>query len=240
MSGGGDDLSFTPSVDISSPARPTGRQTGPRSSASGSTTEASWSPPQRLVDFLTAGAPPIYVGFGSMIGRRPEDFTRIVLDAVRLSGRRAIVALGWGGLRADTAASENILLVDRAPHSWLFRHVDLAVHHGGAGTTAAATRAGLAQVIIPFVADQPFWAWKAWQAGIAPAPIDQKTVTAASLAAAIRQAGEPALRARARALATEISDEDGVGNAIQALQNWGMLPPQPAATEAPGFAEALS
>ncbi|HLL41204.1 MAG TPA: hypothetical protein VK357_16305, partial [Rubrobacteraceae bacterium] len=43
---------------------------------------------------------------------------------------------------------------------WLFDRVRLAVHHGGAGTTAASLRVGLPTVVVPFFLDQAFWGWR--------------------------------------------------------------------------------
>jgi UDP:flavonoid glycosyltransferase YjiC (YdhE family) len=184
-----------------------------------------WTPTPELRDFLAAGPPPIYVGFGSMLTGRTDSLTQVVLEAIRRSGRRAIVATGWGALQPRGAdAPEDVLFIDNVPHDWLFPRVSLAVHHGGAGTTAAATRAGLSQVVVPFVADQFFWAWRLKRIGLSPMMLDRKTMTAQHLADAISLAGGESIGDSARKLGALVRAEDGVANAIEALERWGVLP----------------
>jgi sterol 3beta-glucosyltransferase len=184
-----------------------------------------WTPPPALRAFLSAGPPPIYVGFGSMLTGRAESLTELVLEAVRLSGRRAIVASGWGALQpAGAGARDDVLFIDNAPHDWLFPRVSLGVHHGGAGTTAAAARAGLPQVVVPFAADQYFWAWRLRGIGLNPMLLDRKKMTAEDLAAAISRAGNESSRVTAQRLGALIRAEDGVANAIEALERWRVLP----------------
>ncbi len=190
--------------------------------------DPDWKPPGALLDFLAAGPIPIYVGFGSMVGTHPRAFTQMIIEAVREAGRRAILATGWGAMSgSELGPSDDIFVLDRAPHDWLFGHVDLAVHHGGAGTLASAARAALPQVIVPFVLDQPFWAWQANKIGISPMVLDQRTITADSLADAIRRAGADPIRTAARVLASRLKDEDGIGNTLAVLRGWGLLPAVP-------------
>ncbi len=146
--------------------------------------------------FLGAGEPPIYVGFGSMEGAAPALGAGLVRDAVQAAGCRAIVTGPGPG-----AGAGRILRIAGAPHHKLFSRVKAIVHHGGAGTTAAAARAGVPQVILPHAFDQPLWAAQAHRLGLAPPPIPAHRVDAVALAQAIRQAlDDPRLRACARAL----------------------------------------
>ncbi len=115
-----------------------------------------WTPPRELRDFLDAGDPPVYVGFGSMAGRDPARMTRIVVEALQLAGVRGIAATGWGGMNTDDLP-DTVLSITEAPHDWIFPRVAAVVHHGGAGTTAAGLRAGRPTVICPFIIDQFFW-----------------------------------------------------------------------------------
>ena len=50
-----------------------------------------------------------------------------------------------------------IIQIKSAPHDWLFRQIDAAAHHGGAGTTGASLRAGLPTIVKPFFGDQFFF-----------------------------------------------------------------------------------
>lgn len=184
--------------------------------------------PAGVEEFLAAGEPPVLVGFGSMAGADPAATTRTVLDAVRAAGLRAIVATGWGGLvaaqvvAAEVVAGEvpaSVLVVDDVPHDVLLPRVAAVVHHGGAGTTAAAAAAGRPQVVCPFVADQPFWARRVHDLGVGPAPVPQRRMTAAALAAALRTAtADPDVAARAAALGSRIREEDGTAAAVRALE----------------------
>jgi sterol 3beta-glucosyltransferase len=185
---------------------------------------ADWQPPAALARFLAAGPAPIYVGFGSMLSEDAERITREILRAVEIAGVRAILARGWGALAALPAGLEDrVLVIDQAPHDWLFSKVVLAVHHGGAGTTAAAQRAGLPSVVVPFFGDQPFWAWCLGRLGVAPPPLSPHRLTAERLAAAISTASADGMRQRARDLGARLRQEDGVETAIDTLARWGLL-----------------
>ena len=177
-----------------------------------------WSPPAALLDFLYRGSPPIYVGFGSMGSRNPEATADLVLQAIALTGQRAILQSGWGGL-SKSHLPETIFMVDSIPHGWLFQHVAAVVHHGGAGTTAAGLRAGVPSIVIPFFGDQPFWGQKVAELGVGTAPIPRKQLTAERLADAIHTTvTDEAMRQRAAALGAKIRAEDGVGNAVAIVQ----------------------
>jgi sterol 3beta-glucosyltransferase len=173
-----------------------------------------WQPPAELENFLAAGDPPVYVGFGSMAGRDPLRLTGIVIDALRLAGLRGILATGWGGLQARDLPP-TIFKLESAPHARLFPRMAAVVHHGGAGTTAAGLRAARPTVICPFMGDQPFWGSRIHALGAGPEPIPQKKLTPENLAAALRQAVDgPEMRARAETVAEGIRSENGVANAI--------------------------
>jgi sterol 3beta-glucosyltransferase len=175
---------------------------------------SDWQPPTDLVRFLESGPPPIYVGFGSMISRKPEEATRITLDALALSGQRGVVATGWGAVSQSDLPDE-VFLIESIPHDWLFPRMAAVVHHGGAGTTGAGLRAGVPSIVVPFGGDQPFWARRVKALGVGPDPIPRKRLTAAGLARAVRVAvTDESMRKRAAALGETIRAEDGVGNAI--------------------------
>jgi sterol 3beta-glucosyltransferase len=178
-----------------------------------------WQPDPALVQFLEAGAPPVYVGFGSMSGTKAEIRAKIVLEALAKTGQRGLLASGWGGLKAADLP-ESVFMLEQAPHDWLFPQVSAVVHHGGAGTTAAGLRAGKPTLIVPFIADQPFWGKVVYEAGLGPQPIPQKKLTATTLSAAIRQmVSTDDMRQRAEAAGESISAEDGIGNAVKTIQH---------------------
>ncbi|HSD82983.1 MAG TPA: glycosyltransferase [Anaerolineae bacterium] len=173
-----------------------------------------WQPDPALVKFLQSGSPPVYVGFGSMFMQGGVRKTEIILKALRLAGRRGVVATGWGGLSASIT-SDGIFVLDAAPHDWLFPQVAAVVHHGGAGTTGAALQAGKPTVVCPLVGDQPFWGRRLDALGVGPSPLSRRQFTAEKLAEAIARAvTDQGIRQRAAALGAIIRAEDGVGNAV--------------------------
>lgn len=179
--------------------------------------EPDWTPPLGLVDFLDAGETPVYIGFGSMTDDDPEATTTVVLDAVRQSGKRAVLASGWGGIKA-LDVPESVYVLQSAPHNWLFPRMAAVVHHGGAGTTAAGLRAGVPAVTVWYIADQPFWGNRLYRLGVGTKPISRKKLTAEKLAAAIIEATQPGIRQCAADLGVKIRAEDGIGNAIHHVE----------------------
>ncbi|MET7621997.1 glycosyltransferase [Streptomyces sp. NPDC005408] len=158
--------------------------------------------PADLEAFLNAGTPPVYVGFGSIPMRASEDVARAAIEAVRAQGRRALVSRGWADLTL-TDDQDDCFAVGEANHHALFGRVAAVVHHGGAGTTTTAARAGAPQVVVPQMADQPYWAGRVADLGIGAAH-DGPTPTYESLSAALKTALTPDTRARATAIADTI------------------------------------
>jgi sterol 3beta-glucosyltransferase len=184
-----------------------------------------WQPPADLAAFLEAGPPPIYAGFGSMSGEGAQAMTDLILQAVALTDRRAVLATGWAGLAARRKIpADRFIIIDGAPHDWLFPRVAAAIHHGGAGTTAAALRAGIPSITVPFFGDQSFWAWRLEQLGAAPARLQRRIMTAEDLARAIVLATDETMPARARELGRRINAEHGVSTALETLSDWGLVP----------------
>jgi UDP:flavonoid glycosyltransferase YjiC (YdhE family) len=187
--------------------------------------QSQWRPSEALNEYLAAGPKPVYVGFGSMVSGDATSFTDTVLEAVKKSGQRAVLASGWGGLAGEEGPrSKHIFFLRHAPHDWLFPQMSAAVHHGGAGTTAAAVRAGIPSVIVPFYGDQPFWARCLNRQGVAPPAVERKAMTADMLASALAATQHPAMIRKAAALGSAVRAEDGIGEAVRCLREWGLLP----------------
>ena len=176
---------------------------------------ADWSPPKALLEFLADGEPPIYVGFGSMGALSGPRLIEQVLEA--LQGRRALFYPGWGNAAATDLPS-NVHILSETPHGWLLPKTTMAVHHGGAGTAHAATRAGVPSVVIPFVGDQFFWADRLHRVGVAPAPVPAKRLSAERLALAITEAGKSDMRNKAATLGTSMAREEGLKAAVEAIE----------------------
>ena len=177
--------------------------------------EPNWQPSSALLDFLEAGEKPVYVGFGSMFNRCSETITENIIKALKLTRKRGILMKGWGGLDVDIK-DDNIFTIDSIPHSWLFPQMSAIVHHGGAGTTASALRAGVPMAIVPFLGDQPFWGYYMNKLGVAAPPIHSSNLTAEALANAIAQITEDEIiKQRSHQLGAQIRAEDGVKNAVE-------------------------
>lgn len=174
-----------------------------------------FSPDPDLAAFLAAGEAPVYVGFGSMLGFDRERVLQIVLDA--LDGRRALLYSGWSGFGAG-ALPPGVHRVGHVPHAWLFPRVAFAVHHGGAGTTHASARAGVPSVVLPFAADQFFWADRLHSLGVAPRYLAHRDLCASQLRERFMAANTPAMRMRAAQIARSIATETGVANAVAQIE----------------------
>lgn len=141
--------------------------------------------------FIDAGHPPVYVGFGSMSDRDPTRTTERLLQSIRRAGVRALVSRGWAGLSSSSCPSE-VLLIGPEPHGKLFPRCAAVVHHGGAGTTHAAARAGVPQVTMPQLLDQHYWAHRVHRAGIGPRRVPRYARDPDLLAQALRRCVEDA------------------------------------------------
>lgn len=170
--------------------------------------------PADLETFLDAGTPPVYVGFGSMPMRAATDLARTTVEAVRAQGRRVLVSHGWAdlGLVDD---SDDCFAVGDVNHQALFPRVAAVVHHGGAGMTTTAARAGAPQVVVPQFVDQLHWAARVAELGIGAAH-DGPAPTFESLSAALRTALTPETEARAKAVAGTVRT-DGTAVAAKLL-----------------------
>ena len=171
--------------------------------------------PAELEAFLDAGTPPVYVAFGSMPMHASKDgaskdgaskdAARVAIEAIRAQGRRALVSRGWADL-ALIDDRDDCFAVGEVNHQALFGRVAAVIHHGGAGTTTTATRAGAPQVVVPQMADQPYWGGRVAELGIG-AVHDGPTPTLESLSALLRTALTSETRARATAMAGTIRSD---------------------------------
>lgn len=178
-----------------------------------------WAPSPELASFLESGPRPVFIGFGSTPFPDPEKSAQVIVRVLERAGQRGIVVAGGTGLPTGQL-SPQVLSVDSVPHSWLFPRVCAAVHHGGAGVTGAALRAGLPSVVVPVFADQPFWATRLYQLGAATKPIPAKLLTEENLEDGIRATGDTRIRQRAAELGQEVRAEDGVGSAVQIIDEY--------------------
>lgn len=90
---------------------------------------SSYQPDADLADFLAAGPPPVYIGFGSIVVEDPNAMTKLIFEAVEKTGQRALVSKGWGGFGGDELSKpDGVFMLGNCPHDWLFKHVSCVVH----------------------------------------------------------------------------------------------------------------
>jgi UDP:flavonoid glycosyltransferase YjiC (YdhE family) len=170
-----------------------------------------------LEKFLDAGAPPVYIGFGSIGVREPDRTRDIILRALADTGLRAVISVAHNFVNARLPA--NVFPIDNAPHAALFPRMRAVVHHGGAGTTAAGLRAGVPTIIIPLAVDQFFWGKRVADLGVGTQPIPQNALTRDALSRALDHATRDVeMRSRAKILAAKIANEDGVARAVEFIR----------------------
>jgi UDP:flavonoid glycosyltransferase YjiC (YdhE family) len=171
-----------------------------------------------LKAFLESRSPPVYVGFGSM-PERPKETTKLVLEATRDAGQRLILSKGWAHL-GDGETEKNCYIVDNVPHPLLFPYVSAVVHHGGAGTTATAARAGVPQIIVPHLADQYYWGKQIERLGLGPKPISRSRLTVRRLAAAIREClSNEMYHRRAKEVARILQAQNSISKAVTIIES---------------------
>lgn len=173
-----------------------------------------WQASQALLDFLDAGPAPVYIGFGSMSSSDPAATTRLMIDALQQTGQRGIIHSGWAELN-ERDLPDSVFLLDYAPHEWLFPKMAAVIHHGGAGTTAVALRAGVPNSVIAHMADQPYWGRRVHELGVGLPVIQRHQLTTDQLATLLRQlTTDPSLREKATQIGHTIQQEDGVTQAV--------------------------
>jgi sterol 3beta-glucosyltransferase len=175
-------------------------------------------PSDELRAFLDAGPAPIYVGFGIQIDHDPRATTETILKTLRRAGLRGVLQRPRESL-AGAALSDDVLAVGGVPHDWLFERCAAVVHHGAAGTTATALRAGVPAVIVPHNSDQFSWGRRMAELGVSPLPIPRRRLSIDRLEPAVVAATtDHELRERAEILAGRIRSEEGVARAVQVFE----------------------
>ena len=186
---------------------------------------------RRLDAFLDADPAPVYVGFGSMVAKDAAALTASAIAAVRAVGRPLLIGSGWAGLDRHAARAvdlrgaapgldSDVLVVDTLPHAQVFPRVSAVVHHGGAGTTTAAARAGVPQVLLPHILDQYYWAHRVELLGLGPRGLPVELVTADILSDRIDAAiGDARIRERAATLGRAVASRNGTAAAVDHLEH---------------------
>ena len=174
--------------------------------------------PADLQHWLDRHAAPVFIGFGSMRGFDRQRVFGSLIDA--LGPRPILLSPGWAGLPDGWSPPPHVRICPPVPHEALFPHCALIIHHGGSGTTHSASRAGVPQLVLPMVADQPFWARQLFERGVAGPPLSRKRLDRRTLQRAIAIATAANTVAHARILGQAMATEDGVATAVATLERW--------------------
>lgn len=190
--------------------------------------EPGWTPPQTLVQFLEAGTPPVYVGFGSMTSSDPDGTVKLIAEVLDRLGLRGVIPAQWGSKTFTQAElPSHLYAVERVPHRWLFPRMEAVVHHGGAGTTAAGLYAGKPSLIVPHMSDQPFWGRRIAALGAGPHPLPRHRLNSRLLTARIRElVTNSMIQSSAQVLGEKIRAENGIDNAVRFIKEQFGAPPK--------------
>ncbi|HLF95966.1 MAG TPA: glycosyltransferase [Methylococcaceae bacterium] len=177
-----------------------------------------WTQPEELRAFLEEGDAPIYCTFGSLQQAMPEWSMDLLVEAVRRVGCRAIVQSSSARFPVDSRQGL-CYFIGRHPHQPVFERCRAVVHHGGAGTTHAATRAGCPAVVVPFMDEQLYWGQRLHHLGLAAPPLSAKHATPEKLAQRIQTVFDsPAMGRRALEARQQLVQRDGVGKAVPLIE----------------------
>lgn len=172
---------------------------------------------EELNAFLNAGVAPVYIGFGSMVTGDASRLVKAAVKGLKKAGLRGVIARGWAELPESPGA--HVHFIDGAPHATLFPRCCAIVHHGGAGTTAAALRAGRPSLIVPFMVDQPWWAERLFEQGLGPRALKPGRFNAGRFSRALKRlARNEAFRSRCEAVARQMAEENGTARAADLIE----------------------
>jgi len=177
--------------------------------------DTDWEPDTNLTEFLENGPAPVAVAFGSTSTAKLDELLNTVVEALKFAGQRGIiVSKKPAGLNSKGIYWQEEYL----PYAWLFKRSAAVIHHGGAGTTGKALRAGVPNIIIPFTSDQPFWGRQVYKLGAGPKPKSPKRLDAIKLSEAIKSTiDDNDMKRRVKEISEDILNEDGIFEAIRLI-----------------------
>jgi UDP:flavonoid glycosyltransferase YjiC (YdhE family) len=177
---------------------------------------------EEVASWIAAGTPPIFFGFGSMPVESPADMVAMIGAACAQLGERALVCSGWSDF-GHVPHFEHVKVVGAMNYAAAFPACRAVVHHGGAGTTAAGLRAGVPQLILSTLPDQPLWAAQLKRLKVGSGRRFSST-TQQSLVADLRRILAAQYVARAREIATRMTRPAvSVAAAADLVENFARL-----------------
>lgn len=172
------------------------------------------NPDPRVLEFLSAGPPPVVFTFSSVAHSEPDKMTKILFETIERVQCRAVILSGWSGIGEGLPLPEAILVTKFVQHTWLFPRCACVVHAGGPGTAATALRWGIPSIVVPHINDQPLLAELLRGLGCVGDVIPYSEINTNRLAAALMATlSEPRYKQAALRAAAEIASEGGVAEA---------------------------
>jgi len=179
-----------------------------------------WKPDDKIRDFLLRFKEPLLISFGSMAGNGVEAITVKLINAIKTVGYPVIVQAGWGEL-GNVELPENVIKVGYISHDWLLPKVKCVIHHGGAGTTAAALRFGVPSIVVWHMFDQPYWGNLIDKGGLGTKPLAIHDLTTENLVERINQVlGSDKYHNACADMAVCLSAENGLDIAMRKVNEF--------------------
>lgn len=165
-----------------------------------------------LTEFLDAGEPPVFIGFGSMSDKKPAQTLTAILEMVDALNVRCILSRGWSAY--GNLENKSIFMAGTEPHEKLFPRCSVVVHHGGAGTVSMASKCGVPQLIIPQMLDQFYWARRVKELGIGTS-IRRNRFTGRNVTkAVITLLSNSKIKQKSNELASKLNEQNGIKQLI--------------------------
>lgn len=177
--------------------------------------------PAALEAFMAAGEAPILFSMGSLAFFEGDnaDVLDIFINAIQLSGCRAIIQADWKRYRDKLPVNHRqIFAADYIPHNLILPQCAGMVHHGGAGTTHSALLHGCPSIVIAYAWDQFYWGAELQRINCSPATLKRKHLDTLQLAGALRQLlCDPGFGIAAADAKRRMKREKGVAKAVKII-----------------------
>ncbi len=151
----------------------------------------------------------------------PKDQARhvpLLIKAARQLEKRIIISKMWPN-PMDISYSKDVFFIRNYPHEYLFPRTAAIIHHGGAGTTATATRSGRPQIIVPHILDQYYHGYKIFMSGLGAKPVRRSRISLRTITQALTFClSNPDIQMRAEAVARSIQAEQSLEKTIQIIE----------------------
>lgn len=174
--------------------------------------------PATLLEWLSNGDKPVYIGFGSNGIGNTEKFSSILSAVLAKTNERILFCTGWAVFE-NLPKHKNLYVAKYVNHEIILPHCKLGVFHGGAGTLATMLRHNLPIVIVSFYTDQPTWG-KIIERKKLGVHVPVKSLTADKLISALAVVQANEINTNIASIGEKIRNENGIANAINEIEKY--------------------